>query len=102
MQGWRVTTHNTDELMQMVQKQLSILEKKLAEVTSVVYQQIENFNSENDALVGELFDEGNCVVKKNASSFSSISMAPPEANFINMLRYGMLALSLLPEHSCAR
>jgi hypothetical protein len=49
--------------------------------------------------VGGLFEEssdGDMVPPPAAR----VPMVAPDAGFVNMLRYGMLALRLLPESSC--
>jgi len=49
--------------------------------------------------VGGLFEEssdGEMVPPPTAR----VPMVAPDAGFVNMLRYGMLALRLLPESSC--
>lgn len=103
VQGWLITTDNVNALTQYVEKQLYLLEKKVAYITAIANQQLENLRAESERLVGGLFEEsGNCVNKSSSSCTASISMVSPEASFVNMLRYGMLALTLLPEHSCAR
>lgn len=47
-------------------------------------------------MVGALFDlmDNECI--------ANIPMVSPDANFVNMLRYSMLAISLLPENSLSR
>lgn len=47
-------------------------------------------------MVGGLFDLVDNKSKAN------IPMVSPDANFVNMLRYSMLAVSLLPENSLSR
>lgn len=46
-------------------------------------------------MVGALFDiTDDCI--------ANIPMVSPDANFVNMLRYSILAISLLPENSLSR
>ncbi|XP_029156600.1 KICSTOR complex protein SZT2-like [Nylanderia fulva] len=98
VQGWLITADNVNSLTQYIEKQLYLLEERVATVTSVANQQLENIRAESERLVGRLFEENsNCLNKNNCN----ISIVSPEASFVNMLRYGMLALTLLPEHSCA-
>lgn len=57
------------------------------------------FQAESEKLVGGLFEEssdGEMVPPPAAR----VPMVAPDAGFVNMLRYGMLALRLLPESSC--
>lgn len=51
------------------------------------------FKAESERLVGGLFEE---ISEKQSSIINSISMVGPDSGFINLLRYGMLALRLLP------
>jgi hypothetical protein len=104
VQGWLVTMENIANLMQVIKTQLNLLEEKVAQVTSLVNLQLEALRAESERLVGGLFEEGGTSIGKNntGNNVSTIAMVSPETGFINMLRYGMLALSLLPEHSCAR
>jgi len=99
VQGWLITTDNVSSLIQFIEKQLYLLEERVATVTAVANQQMENIRAESERLVGRLFDESSNCLNKNSCNISIVS---PEASFVNMLRYGMLALTLLPEHSCAR
>ncbi|EFN84896.1 KICSTOR complex protein SZT2 isoform X2 [Harpegnathos saltator] len=102
VQGWLITADNVNSLTQYVEKKLYELEEKVATVTAIANQQLEHLRAESERLVGGLFEEsGNCLNKSSSSCTANISMVSPEASFVNMLRYGMLALTLLPEHSCA-
>ncbi|XP_048511777.1 KICSTOR complex protein SZT2-like isoform X2 [Athalia rosae] len=102
VQGWLVNVENVGLLTHCIEQQLNILEEKVASVTAIANQQLETLRSESERLVGGLFEEGGtCANQNNSDSITSISMVSPEASFMNMLRYGMLALALLPECSCA-
>ncbi|XP_018338951.1 PREDICTED: protein SZT2-like [Trachymyrmex septentrionalis] len=98
VQGWLITSDNVNSLTQYVEKQLYLLEERVATVTAIANQQLENLRAESERLVGRLFEESSTCLNKNNCNISIVS---PEASFVNMLRYGMLALTLLPEHSCA-
>nr|XP_033323084.1 KICSTOR complex protein SZT2-like isoform X4 [Megalopta genalis] len=100
VQGWLVTTSNVNQLTNFIEWQLNILEEKVASVTAVASQQLENLRAESERLVGGLFEESSTCLNKN-NSITNTSIISPESTFVNMLRYGMLALTLLPEHSCA-
>lgn len=103
VQGWLVTTSNVNQLTNLIEKQLNILEEKVASVTAIASQQLENQRAESERLVGGLFEESStCLNKNSGSCATNTSIISPESTFVNMLRYGMLALTLLPEHSCAR
>ncbi|KAK2589304.1 hypothetical protein KPH14_007855 [Odynerus spinipes] len=102
VQGWLLTPENVNYLIQYLEKQLNLLEEKVAFVTAIANQQLETLKAENERLVGGLFEDGtNYCNKNNNSCVGNTAMILPEASFINMLRYGMLALTVLPEHSCA-
>ncbi|XP_018404829.1 PREDICTED: protein SZT2-like [Cyphomyrmex costatus] len=98
VQGWLITMDNVNSLTQYIEKQLYLLEERVATVTAIANQQLENLRAESERLVGRLFEESSTCLNKNNCNISIVS---PEASFVNMLRYGMLALTLLPEHSCA-
>ncbi|XP_024942950.1 KICSTOR complex protein SZT2 isoform X2 [Cephus cinctus] len=102
VQGWLLTVKNIEYLIQYIEQQLKCLEEKVALVTGIANQQLETLRAESERLVGGLFEEGGiCIGQNNSNNVANISMVSPEASFINMLRYGILALALLPEHSCA-
>ncbi|XP_043281050.1 KICSTOR complex protein SZT2-like isoform X2 [Venturia canescens] len=102
VQGWLLNTENVGYLLEFIEKQLNLLEKKIALVSGMANQQLEAIRAESDQLVGGLFEEAGSNIAINAAgSMVNVSMVSPEVSFINMLRYGMLALALLPEHSCA-
>ncbi|XP_076387408.1 KICSTOR complex protein SZT2 isoform X2 [Megachile rotundata] len=101
VQGWLVTMDNVNQLTSFIKKQLNILEEKIACITAIASQQLENLRAESERLVGGLFEESNTCMNKSSICVANVSVISPESNFVNMLRYGMLALTLLPEHSCA-
>ena len=49
-------------------------------------------------MTGGLFED---IIERPESPDASLLVMTPEASFINMLRYGILALQLLPEKSAA-
>jgi len=55
--------------------------------------------AESEKLVGDLFEEEHSERLVPLASANHIPMVGPDAGFINMLRYGLLALRLLPESS---
>ncbi|XP_043487708.1 KICSTOR complex protein SZT2-like isoform X1 [Polistes fuscatus] len=101
VQGWLLTANNVNSLIQHLEKQLNLLEEKVSFVAAIANQQLETLKAENERLVGGLFEDGTSYYNKNNNCVGNTAMILPEGNFINMLRYGMLALTLLPEHSCA-
>lgn len=52
---------------------------------------------ESEKLVGGLFEEA--YEKQVQMSTAEIAMVSPDSGFINLLRFGMLALRLLPHSS---
>ncbi|XP_066906429.1 KICSTOR complex protein SZT2 isoform X3 [Halyomorpha halys] len=95
VQGWRVTEANVEEFLAAIVKQLELLEDTIAEVSGLVHDEIENTQlkqAESERLVGGLFEE----ISEKPMSPCSVSMVGPDSGFINLLRYGMLALRLLP------
>ena len=74
----------------------------------VEVQRDAQLNEEEDCIVGCLFDtlaEKQAAALSSASAVSSstpvIAMMQPEMAFVSILRYGMLALEMLPENSSA-
>ncbi|KAH0546460.1 KICSTOR complex protein SZT2-like isoform X1 [Cotesia glomerata] len=102
IQGWLVNTTNIADLMKVIEKQLISLEERIAHVTGMIYQHQEIFRPDNNGMVNALFEERTSGVCSNISnSLGNLSILSPETTFINMLRYGLLAVALLPENSCA-
>lgn len=83
-----------DELLEMVSSQLRHLEQRIADVAGMAHDRLDQQLLDGEQLVGGLFEEDpqTCLPP-------NIPMVSPDANFVNMLRYSMLALSLLPENS---
>ena len=54
----------------------------------------------SERLVGKLFEDESGVGDGSAAS-PAVPMVSPDMGFVNMLRYGILALQLLPENSSA-
>ncbi|XP_057320134.1 KICSTOR complex protein SZT2-like [Microplitis mediator] len=102
IQGWLINTKNIDDLMKVIEKRLISLEEKIAHITGMIYHHQENFRPDSSGLVSGLFEERNSVVNSSINnSIGNLSILSPETTFINMLRYGLLAVALLPDHSCA-
>lgn len=55
------------------------------------------FQAQNYTLAGYTFD-----LPESGKIYSRIPMVTPDVNFVNMLRYSMLAITLLPENSLSR
>ncbi len=65
--------------------------------TTFVEEQRDAQLADAERIVGGLFES----LSDKTTNSSTISMATPEVSFISILRYGMLALELLPEKSSA-
>lgn len=110
IKGVQVTTKNLHEIVSSVETQFHTLENRIAHVSGLAHDQIDmqkvraGFRNQDvfvialqlqsEGIVGGLFD----LPEKEQFS-SSVSMVSPDANFVNMLRYSMLAVCLLPENS---
>ncbi|XP_065351660.1 KICSTOR complex protein SZT2-like isoform X3 [Cloeon dipterum] len=95
VQGWQVTPQNLPQLLIILEKQLQELEGKVAEVSGIAQAQLDALRAESEKLVGGLFEES--LPPMSAEN----PMVSPDTGFINMLRFGMLALKLLPDSSSA-
>ncbi|XP_008200755.1 KICSTOR complex protein SZT2 isoform X3 [Tribolium castaneum] len=93
VKGVQITSTNLHEIVAFVQSQFHVLEGKIADVTAMVHDQNERQKTQNERIVGSLFD-----LPENEKN-TKVPMVSPDANFVNMLRYSMLAVSLLPENS---
>ncbi|XP_075219216.1 KICSTOR complex protein SZT2-like isoform X2 [Lycorma delicatula] len=103
VQGWKVTQQNLEFFLFAIQKQLELLEDNIADVSGLVHDQLHDLRTkqaESERLVGGLFEEINNE-KLFVSSKTEISMVNPDSGFINLLRYGMLAVRLLPPSNCS-
>ncbi|XP_063220375.1 KICSTOR complex protein SZT2-like isoform X2 [Bacillus rossius redtenbacheri] len=94
VQGWLLTLENVQQFMDIVHNQLNQLEDSFAEVSAIVNEQHDALRTESDNLVGGLFEENE---EQPESSTKQIAIVSPDTSFVNMLRYGMLAILLLPE-----
>ncbi|KAG5885699.1 hypothetical protein JTB14_002313 [Gonioctena quinquepunctata] len=94
VKGVRISTENLADTVRYVEKQFHILEEKIADVSAAVLDQLDFQRVQCEGLVGDLFD-----LPESRKMYSKIPMVTPDVNFVNMLRYSMLAISLLPENS---
>lgn len=69
----------------------------MAFYTSLVEEQRDAQLAEAERIVGGLFES--MSEKTTGIPFTNVTMTSPEVAFISILRYGMLALELLPEKS---
>ncbi|XP_071641019.1 KICSTOR complex protein SZT2-like isoform X2 [Temnothorax longispinosus] len=51
VQGWLITADNVNSLTQYVEKQLYLLEERVATVTAIANQQLENLRAESEGLL---------------------------------------------------
>lgn len=87
VKGVHLGGEGLDELLRSVAAQLRHLSQRIADVAGTAHDRLEQQTS---ALLDEDLED---------AASSNIPMVSPDANFVNMLRYSMLALSLLPEFS---
>ncbi|KAK6637310.1 hypothetical protein RUM44_007725 [Polyplax serrata] len=96
LQSWHVTSDNISDLFKNVHAELLKLENAIAQVSNIFINQLEATRVESDNMVGGLFEED-----RSKRGSAPVAMVNPDQGFINMLRFGMLALRLLPAASCA-
>ncbi|XP_049806805.1 KICSTOR complex protein SZT2-like [Schistocerca nitens] len=94
VQGWEITEENLEIFLKTVQQQLLELENIVAEVAGIAYERVETIRAESEKLVGGLFEETSEMMQPPTAH---IPMVSPDLGFINMLRYAILALRLLPD-----
>uniref|UniRef100_A0A0N7ZXW0 Protein SZT2 n=1 Tax=Daphnia magna TaxID=35525 RepID=A0A0N7ZXW0_9CRUS len=97
--GWLLQQDNVNAFVDLVQFKLSSIEVRLSCWTNFVEEQRDAHLADAERIVGGLFET--VSDRTTNSSCSTISIATPEVSFISILRYGMLALELLPEKSSA-
>ncbi|XP_078582766.1 KICSTOR complex protein SZT2-like isoform X1 [Branchiostoma floridae x Branchiostoma japonicum] len=92
IQGCLVTQTNLPALLATVRQQFYEVENKIAEGSRVVMQG-------TDDLSGGMFDD---IVDPLGGKKAWDAMVTPDVGLVNMLRYGILALQLLPDNTSAR
>ncbi|XP_025829072.1 KICSTOR complex protein SZT2-like [Agrilus planipennis] len=93
VKGVIVSSCNFEEIISLIEAQFYYLEGRIAQVSTLAHEQIELLKAENEGMVGSLFD-----LHESENVSSTVPMVLPDVNFVNMLRYSMLAISLLPEN----
>nr|XP_022914806.1 KICSTOR complex protein SZT2-like isoform X1 [Onthophagus taurus] len=88
VKGVQVSSQNVAEIVYSVRTQFHYIEGRIAHMSALAYDEIERLASDNEDFISQ-----------EAQYSSNIPLVPSDANFVNMLRYSMLALSLLPEIS---
>ncbi|CAL4100629.1 unnamed protein product, partial [Meganyctiphanes norvegica] len=100
VQGWLLTLHNIEDFFNSIHVKLSELESQLALATAQSYDHMEEsvvFEDEEYSLdaLGEVGG-----IPRNSKVLTN-PMVSPDIGFVNMIRYGIVALQLLPENSSA-
>ncbi|XP_042227057.1 KICSTOR complex protein SZT2-like isoform X3 [Homarus americanus] len=96
VQGWLLMVRNLDEFLNSIQIKLSKLETQLAEATAQTYGQMD-FTREKSELGQKMTEEAIILGPTTLTN----PMVSPDIGFVDMLRYGIVALQLLPENSSA-
>ncbi|EEC14768.1 hypothetical protein IscW_ISCW021222 [Ixodes scapularis] len=97
IQGWPLTLDNWTLFQTHVEAGLREICIVLAEATAGVAELHDQLRLQSEKLTGGLFEEG----EEQAAPTSLVNMAPSDVSTLGMLKYGMLALQLLPENSSA-
>ncbi|XP_078662697.1 KICSTOR complex protein SZT2-like isoform X1 [Branchiostoma floridae x Branchiostoma belcheri] len=92
IQGCLVTQSNLPALLATVRQQFYEVENKIAEGSRVAMQG-------REGLSGGMFDD---IVDPLGGKKAWDAMVTPDVGLVNMLRYGILALQLLPDNTSAR
>lgn len=97
IQGWPLTQDNKKLFLEHVSTGLQEISVVLAEATKGVAELHEQLKLQSEKLTGGLFEE----LEEQTTLTSHVNMTPSDVSTLNMLKYGMLALQLLPENSSA-
>ncbi|KAK7077438.1 hypothetical protein SK128_019914, partial [Halocaridina rubra] len=101
VQGWLLISDNLDVFLENVHAKLTKIESQLAQATAQTYGQMdiarERCEIAGEKVTGMLFDESVELAPTTVTN----PMVSPDVGFVNMLRYGIVALQLLPENSSA-
>ncbi|RWS27289.1 protein SZT2-like protein, partial [Leptotrombidium deliense] len=91
-QGWKINSENVELLLSFVHQRLKEVTLSVAEVTASASE----FNSnDTDIYISSLFEDIDARLDLNSAK----TMTTPDVSIVNMFRYGLLALQLLPEQS---
>uniref|UniRef100_A0A1Y1NFY9 Protein SZT2 n=1 Tax=Photinus pyralis TaxID=7054 RepID=A0A1Y1NFY9_PHOPY len=94
VEGVQITAKNVHEIINLIEGQFHFLEERIAQVSAIAHDEIELQQSEREHISSSVFYINEC-----GENVSNIPIVLPDVNFVNMLRYSMLAISLLPENS---
>ncbi|XP_064476430.1 KICSTOR complex protein SZT2-like [Ornithodoros turicata] len=97
IQGWPLTRYNKQLFLKHVADGLLDISEVLAKATAGVAELHEHIKLQSEKLTGGLFEE----LEEQAALSAHVNMTPSDMSTLNMLKYGMLALQLLPENSSA-
>lgn len=97
IQGWPLTSENCDLFLTRVSSGLREICIVLAEATAGVAELHDQIRLQSEKLTGGLFEE----TEEQAAPTPLVNMVSSDVSTLNMLKYGMLALQLLPENSSA-
>ncbi|XP_050313415.1 KICSTOR complex protein SZT2-like [Anthonomus grandis grandis] len=92
LKGIQMTPWNVNEIIKGVEAHFHLLEGKIADACMQALDKIDSYRVCNDDSLNDPSSEISDI-----SRLSKIPMVTPDANFVNMLRYSMLAICLLPE-----
>ncbi|KAI1306514.1 KICSTOR complex protein SZT2 [Halotydeus destructor] len=90
--GWKVTSQNVAHFLETIRVRFEEITKIVSELTTICNETKQPQTSENDLRLNTLFDDANKC---------QIAMTSPDVSMVNMFRYGLLALQLLPQQSNA-
>ncbi|GJQ67112.1 hypothetical protein Trydic_g21981 [Trypoxylus dichotomus] len=94
VKGVQISSQNVHDIIYSVQTQFHYIEGRIAHMSDLAYEQIDRHMQENEDFLDGLFDN-----VEPPQYISNIPVVSSDANFVNMLRYSMLANSLLPGNS---
>ncbi|XP_077498941.1 KICSTOR complex protein SZT2-like isoform X2 [Amblyomma americanum] len=97
IQGWPLTPDNCGLFLSKVSAGLNEICIVLAEATAGVAELHDQLRLQSEKLTGGLFEE----CDEQACATPLVNMVSSDVSTLSMLRYGMLALQLLPENSSA-
>ncbi|XP_069157334.1 KICSTOR complex protein SZT2 isoform X2 [Procambarus clarkii] len=97
VQGWLLMVHNLDEFLDSIHIKLTKLEAQLAEATAQTYGQMDITREKCDLVQERMTEEAIFLGPTTLTN----PMVSPDIGFVDMLRYGIVALQLLPENSSA-
>ncbi|KAI0211904.1 KICSTOR complex protein SZT2 [Lamellibrachia satsuma] len=98
MQGCLLTQKNVDNMLRVIGKALTRFEDKVAQALMEVVESDTYQEEEEEHLTGGLFED---IVEKPDTPNPILYLTSPDMSFVNLFRYGILALQLLPEKSAA-